>query len=84
MREKLLAGMTALRKANEELVNAFDLPRSQLSEDQVVSAALVNLWTILVDSTAKGTKGYGHLPPDTATKLDEHVGRLLSIIDELT
>jgi hypothetical protein len=83
-RETLLLKLDALRKANAELVNHFELTRSIVDEEQIVSAALVNLWTILIDSTAKGTKGYGQLEPDVAAELDLYVGRLLAIIDELT
>ncbi len=82
-RERLLASLAALRRANEELVRKFDLPRSVVAEDQIVSASLVNLWTILVDSTAKGTKGYGKLEPDVAAKLDESIGKLLAVVDGL-
>jgi len=83
-RERLLSKIADLRKANEELVHAFQLPRSVVGEEQIVSAALVNLWTILIDSTAKGMKGYGQLEPGVAVDLDMHVHRLLAIIDEIT
>jgi len=83
-REKLLTSLNALRQANEEMVNKFHLPRSVVTEDQIVSAALVTLWTILIDSTAKGSKGYGQLEPGVAAELDSSVGKLISIVDELT
>ena len=83
-REHLLAKMNDLRLANAELFRTFELSPSVVSEEQIMQAGLVNLWTILVDSKARGMRGFGRLDDEIASRVDDRIEALLRIIDGLT
>ena len=53
------------------------------SEEQIFDAKITQLWTILSDSRPGKMKGYGPLTKEEREWIDEHVGRLLKIINEL-
>jgi hypothetical protein len=72
-----------MRKVNEEMVCTFQLQKTEREEARILRAAIAQLWTILVDSTSKGMRGFGNLSPELARELDRHVERLLVLLDRI-
>jgi hypothetical protein len=81
-RQRLLHIISKMRKVNEEFVQLFALSQTESDEAHILGASITHLWTILVDSTAKGMKGFGPLAPHLAREVDKHVDRLLAVLDE--
>lgn len=81
-RERLLEIIAKMRKANEEFVRHFALSKTESDEAQILGASIAHLWTILIDSTSRGMRGYGSLPPHLARELNAHIERLLAVLDE--
>lgn len=81
-RQELLAAVAEMRKANEEMVRAFDLQKHERKEARILRAAISHLWVILSDSTAKGMRGFGPLSPDLASEVNKHVHRLLDLLKQ--
>jgi hypothetical protein len=81
-RRHMLKKVDEMRKANEELVRTFGLRRDEHREEQVIKAALSHLWVILVDSTAKGMRGFGHLAPELGREVDARIQKLLNILKD--
>lgn len=81
-RERLLQIIAKMRKLNEEFVQHFALGKTESDEAQILTASIAHLWTILADSTSKGMRGYGSLPPQLARELNAYVERFLAVLDE--
>jgi len=82
-RQDLLDAISEMRKVNEEMVCTFQLQKTEREEARILRAAIAQLWTILVDSTSKGMRGFGNLSPELARELDRHVERLLVLLDRI-
>ncbi len=82
-RQSILGTIRELRKANEEMVNDLGLKREERKEEQIIRARVTHLWTILVDSTSRGMRGFGVLPTAPARMIDQHIDRLLKILQRL-
>jgi hypothetical protein len=82
-RQSILEIIRELRKANEEMVNDLGLRSEERKEVQIIQARVAHLWTILVDSTSRGMKGFGVLSKDHAREVDQHVEKLLNLIQQL-
>jgi len=80
----MLTKIAEIRKANQELFQEFNLKRTEQSESQVLHAAAAYLWTVLMDSKSKKLRGFGKLSPNVAAKIDEHVERIVTLLDEFT
>lgn len=81
-RERLLQIIAKMRKLNEEFVQHFALSKAESDEAAILGASIAHLWTILADSSSKGMRGYGPLPPHLARELNAYVDRLLAVLDE--
>ena len=82
-RQKILATVTRLREANDEMFRTLYLEPNVFSETQIVQARIVHLWTVLRDSRSKGLKRFGELAPEEAAEVDKHVDSLLGILKEI-
>lgn len=81
-RIRLLALVSRMRSVNEDIVHAFGLRRVELTERQVVRASLTHIWTVVLDSTSSGMKGFGPLPDDLAREVDARLAGLLGLLEE--
>jgi (p)ppGpp synthase/HD superfamily hydrolase len=81
-REELLAAISKMRTANEEMVRTFELQKQVRDEAKILRASIAHLWVILSDSTSKGMRGFGALSPELASEMDEYVNRLLVLLRE--
>ncbi len=79
----ILETIRDLRKTNEEMVKALGLKSDVKNEEQIIRAQIAHLWTILIDSTSHGMRGFGELPSETAHMIDQHVEQLLKILNRL-
>jgi hypothetical protein len=82
-REELLVAITKMREANEEMVRTFKLQKHERDEARILRAATSHLWVILSDSTSRGMRGFGDLPPELASEVDNHVNRLMMLLKEI-
>lgn len=81
-RQRLLDSIATMRRVNEEFINACGLVKTELDEARILGAAITHLWTILVDSTSKGMRGFGPLSSPVAKEVDKHMSRLLAVLNE--
>jgi hypothetical protein len=81
-RQRLLHLISKMRRVNEDFVHDFALSKTTSDEARILGASITHLWTILVDSTSKGMRGFGPLAPHLAREVDKHVDRLLAVLDE--
>jgi len=82
-RQNILGTIAELKDANEEMVKSLGLQRELKDENQILRATATHLWTILIDSTSHGMRGYGMLPQEAAREIDVHVKKLLKILQKL-
>ncbi|HEX2869383.1 MAG TPA: hypothetical protein VHO03_20230 [Ignavibacteriales bacterium] len=82
-REALIGAIRQLKELNKKMFYDLGLNETIHTEEQIVRAKAGHLWTILIDSTPKGLKGYGMLPPDQAEVLDVYVNNLLEMLKYL-
>lgn len=82
-RVRLLTIISKMRDANARMFRELNLEPSLYTEDRVISARITHMWTILVDSKARGMKGFGELSSEQATTIDAQVDALLTLLDEL-
>ncbi|HTP78885.1 MAG TPA: hypothetical protein VMM57_00625 [Bacteroidota bacterium] len=71
-----------MRLANEELVRDFGLDQKESTEKQIVQSSTAYLWTILRNSTSRGMRGFGELPPDSAREVDRRINQLLNLLEQ--
>ncbi|MEX1139909.1 MAG: hypothetical protein WEF53_11255 [Bacteroidota bacterium] len=76
-RRKFLNAVAEMREANIQMIKTFSLESSPRSESRMIGAKAAHLWTVLVDSTAKGLRGFGDIPEEQARQIDFHVNTLL-------
>jgi hypothetical protein len=82
-RKFLIEKIGELRKLNHRMFEDLNLDSTELTEIQMVRGKITYLWTVLIDSKSKALKGYGMLPENLATVLDNHLDHLLEIINKL-
>jgi len=82
-RNYLLGKIGELRKLNNIMFEALNLDSAEITEAQIVKGKITYLWTVLVDSKAKALRGYGDLPENLASVLDNHINNSLEIISKL-
>jgi uncharacterized iron-regulated protein len=82
-RRKLLETMHRMQKANEEMFVELHLEGREFSEERIIRAKAAHLWTVLVESLSKKTRGYGELPTTQAELVDRHIENLLAIVGSL-
>jgi hypothetical protein len=82
-RQKLLETMQRMRKANEEMFVELHLEGREFSEERIIRAKAAHLWTVLLESSSKKTRGFGELPATQAQHVDRHVEKLLAIVVRL-
>lgn len=83
-RRRMLEKITALKKYNEEFFKEFNLQQMSFAESQLVRSKAVYLWTVLMDSKSRKLRGYGKLSSQLASALDEHIERMLLLLDEFS
>jgi len=76
-RTRLLAAVAEMRDANAQMIRILGLESSPRSESRMIGAKTAHLWTVLVDSTAKGLRGFGDLPEEQAQTINFHINTLL-------
>jgi len=81
-RDRFLRTVAAMRLANEELVRDFGLDQKESTEKQIVQSSTAYLWTILRNSTSRGMRGFGELPPDSAREVDRRINQLLNLLEQ--
>ena len=79
-RTRMLAAIVRMRQANIEMIQHLGLQSSHLREDRIINAKITHLWTVLIDSSSTGLKGFGGLPPSLAQVVDDHVNELLELL----
>lgn len=76
-RTRLLAAVAEMREANAQMIRILGLESSPRSESRIIGAKTAHLWTVLVDSTAKGLRGFGDLPEEQGRTINFHINTLL-------
>ena len=82
-RSRMLSAIAAMRQANTEMILHLGLRSSRIREDRIVNARISHMWTVLCDSTSKGLKGFGGLPPSLSQVVDDHINQLLELLKEI-
>ena len=82
-RARLLKAIAEMREVNGRMVQNLGLEPFRRSESQILGAKAAHLWTVLVDSTAKGLRGFGELSEDHAKRIDFHINSLLQKLKDL-
>ena len=82
-REKFFELLKELKEANKKMFLSLKLKPNRLTEDRVVFAQLNYLWTILLDSKSEKLHRYGDLAEQDGEIVDEHIDKLLAIIEKL-
>ncbi|MCD6201656.1 MAG: hypothetical protein J7K46_07600 [Bacteroidales bacterium] len=81
-KEKMLRLETLLEE-NRRFFRELKAEPAIYPEKQIFNAKVTQLWTILHDSYPDKMKGYGPLHKEEKEWIEEHVNRLLDIINEL-
>ena len=79
----MLGAIADMRQANTEMILHLGLSSSHIREDQILNARISHMWVVLCDSTSKGLKGFGGLPPSLAQVIDDHVNELLELLKKI-
>lgn len=82
-RRRLLDTVAKMKEATAGMFTALHLEPAHYTEDQIIAAKRTRLWTVLVDSKSKGTKGFGKLSAEQARLLDFHIDKLLELLKEI-
>ncbi|HUI64461.1 MAG TPA: hypothetical protein VL126_06450 [Bacteroidota bacterium] len=80
---RMLGAIADMRQANTEMILHLGLRSSYIREDQILNARISHMWAVLCDSTSKGLKGFGGLPPGPAQAIDDHVNELLELLKKI-
>jgi hypothetical protein len=83
-RQRLLIAISEMRQANAEMFRELNLEPSHYTEDHIITAKNTHMWTILVDSTSQGLRGFGDLSPAMIEAVDLHIKRLLRLLKEIS
>ncbi len=79
-KEKLLQSIKQTRAFIAELMRKYSLNREVTYMSRILNARKSRMWEILGDTTSKRMKGYGKLPCETATELDQDINKLTGLI----
>ena len=81
-RNRFLRAIEQMRDVNQELVSDLQLSKTESSEKQIVQSRSAYLWTVLRNSTSRGMRGFGELPPDSAREVDRRINQLLNLLEQ--
>ena len=80
-RKKIVGGVQQLRSSVNEMFFALGLERRVVSENRFLGARVTHIWSMLLDSTPEELKGYGSLPPELASLIEQHLEKMLKIVE---